>query len=191
MRIARRPLLSGSLVLLVGACSGPPPARPTPPPTTLPPDFARWTQEARAILSDGLETLRTFEDFQAFRVSTAERSDRRQASELTWDAPTSAAWDEATHVARGLHGRANQLFQAVTTTSVDPSVWRDQRTLADTVTVLLDLGDALLAYRNRVELLPPGDAAGALPLLDAAWTKWDDGAGQLGLSRAELLGCGA
>ena len=71
----------------------------------LPADFAGWNQEARGILSDGLETLRAFDVFQAFRVSTAAQSSMRLGSELAWDPPTSAAWDEATHVARGLHGR--------------------------------------------------------------------------------------
>ncbi len=158
-------------------------------PAQLGPDFSRWQREGMAILSDGVETLRTFEDFHAFRTSTAAQSDRRLPSELTWDAPTSAAWDEATHVARGLHGRADQLFQAVTTATVDPSAWREQRAMADTVTRMLDFGDALLEYRNRVELLPPGDASGALSLLDRAWGVWEDVAGRLGVSRAELLSC--
>jgi len=189
VRIARRHLLASSLVLLVAACREPAPDRPTPVPAPLVPEFSRWSREAMAIVSDGIETLRTFEDFHAFRVSTAAQSDRRLPSELVWDAPTSAAWEEATHVARGLHGRADQLFQAVTRATVDPSAWRQQRSMADTVHVMLDFGDTLLEYRNRVELLPPGDASGALPLLDKAWAQWEDVAGRLGVSRAELLSC--
>jgi hypothetical protein len=166
----------------------PPPAEPTLAP---PPDVDRWTLEAQGILSDVLQTLRTFDDFQAFRVSTATNSNLRLASELTWDAPTSAAWDEATHVTRGLHGRADQLFTIVTTARIDPNQWRSQRTLADATHDLLDLGDALGAYRDRVDSLSPGDASGALPLLNTAWAQWDAAAARWGTGRAESIACGS
>jgi hypothetical protein len=141
------------------------------------------------MLSDVLEALRTFDDFQAFRVTTTTDSGMRLASELTWDPPTSAAWDEATHVTRGLKGRAQQLFQAVTTAQLDPSLWREQRRLADATHDLLDLGDALSAYRDRVDQLPPGDASGALVLLDQSWAQWDAVAARWGTGRAEAMAC--
>jgi hypothetical protein len=133
--------------------------------------------------------LRAFDVFQAFRVSTAAQSGARLANELAWDPPTSAVWDEATHVARGLNGRAQQLFEAVSTTKIDPSLWREQRKLADAAHDLLDLGDALGAYRNRVDVLPPGDAGNALGLLDQAWIRWDTAAARWGIGRAEPIGC--
>ncbi len=166
----------------------PPSAAPTPVPAA---DGDRWTQEAHSILSDVLQSLRTFDDFQAFRVSTAAESSTRLASELTWDAPTSAAWDEATHVSRGVHGRADQLFRMVTTARMDPNAWRTQRALADATHDLLDLSDALSAYRDRVDALPPGDASGALPLLKTAWERWDSAATRWGISHAESIRCGS
>ena len=156
-----------------------------------PADVDRWNQEAQGILSDVLQTLRTFDDFQAFRASTASGSSMRLASELAWDAPTSAAWDEATHVSRGVHGRADQLFTVVTTSRIDSNQWRTQRTLADATHDLLDLGDALGAYRDRVDALSPGDASGALSLLNTAWAQWDAAAARWGTSRAESIGCGS
>jgi len=186
--IRRRSLLFSSTVLLAGACGRltPPPAAPKPAPTL---DIEPWNQEAQGILSDVLNTLRTFDDVQAFRVSTASESPMRLTSELAWDAPTSAAWDEATHVTRGLHGRADHLFTAVTTARIDPNLWRNQRVLADATHDLLDLADALGAYRDRVDTLPPGDASGALTLLDIAWARWDAAAARWSISRAESIGC--
>lgn len=142
------------------------------------------------MLSDSLGALRTFDVFQAFRVTTASDSGMKLASELDWDPPSSDAWDEATHVTRGLHGRAEQLFQAVTTAQLDPSLWREQRSMADATHDLLDLGQALAAYRERVDVLPPGDASNTLSLLDKAWIQWDGVAGRWGMSRGELVSCG-
>src|SRR5579859_2692690 len=189
MPIGRRGFLISSVALTAAACSRAAPRLLPPTAVALPDDFDRWTQEAHGILSDGLETLRAFDVFQAFRVSTATQSGMRQPTELVWDPPTSAAWDEATHVTRGLHGRAEQLFQSVTTTHIDASLWREQRKLADATHDLLDLGDALGAYRNRIDVLPPGDAANALSLLDRAWTQWDTAAARWGLGRAEPIDC--
>jgi hypothetical protein len=155
------------------------------------PEFDRWNQEAQGILSDVRQTLRTFDSFQAFRASTASDSNARLPNELAWDPPTGAAWDEATHVTRGLHGRADQLFQAVTTASVDPGLWREQRQLADATRDLLDLGDVLGAYRDRLDVLPPGDASSALGLLDRAWAQWDATAARWGISRSEPMPCDA
>jgi hypothetical protein len=138
-----------------------------------------------------LESLRTFDVFQAFRVSTATESRMRLGSELEWDPPTSAAWDEATHVTQGLRGRAEHLFLSVTSSRIDPSLWREQRSLADAVHDLVDLGDALSAYRSRVAVLAPGDASSALGLLDQAWAQWDTAAVRWGLSRAEPIECAA
>jgi hypothetical protein len=108
---------------------------------------------------------------------------------MVWDPPAAADWDEATHVARGLHGRADQLFQAVTTAAIDPGLWRQQRSTADAVHDLLDVGDSLLSYRSRIDVLPPGDASGALQLLDKTWAQWEAAAAHWGVSRAEAIGC--
>jgi hypothetical protein len=148
------------------------------------PDRPRWEQQARGILQDTLETLRTFEIFAAFRIGMA------NPAELAWDPPTSAAWDEATHVARGLHGRAEQLLQQVSKSSVDASTWRQRRELAASTQALLELGDALLAYRTRIDhLAPAGDGSGAWDLLDTAWRRWEASASRLGFSRAEVIAC--
>jgi hypothetical protein len=141
------------------------------------------------MVNDSLGTLRTFEVFAAYRAAGATDSDQHPPSTLAWDPPTSAAWDEATHVARGLHGRADQLVQAITTAQIDPSTWREQRALADQVHDLLEVGDALSAYRDRIDRIAPGDAAGALGLLDRAWLQWEAAATRFGLSRSEGIGC--
>src|SRR6266851_3905597 len=187
MPIGRRLFLFSCLATTATACARTAPRPPAPTAVALPADFASWNQEARGILSDGLETLRAFDVFQAFRVSTAAQS----STELAWDPPTSAAWNEATHVTRGLHGRAQQLLESVTTTKIDPSLWREQRRLADATHDLLDLGDALGAYRKRIDILPPGDAASALGLLDQAWAQWDTAAARWGIARAEPIDCGS
>jgi hypothetical protein len=186
--IRRRSLFLSAAVLFATAC-----ARATPraaaPTLAPPPDVDPWNQEARGILADVLRTLRTFDDFQAFRVSTTNDSSMRLASELAWDAPSSAAWDEATHVTRGLHGRADQLFAVVTTARIDANLWRSRRTLAEATHDLLDLSDAMGAYRDRVDGMPPGDASGALALLNAAWAQWEAAAADWGVSRAESIKC--
>lgn len=189
MQVWRRTLLISSAALAAAACTRVAPRPAAPPVVTPPPDFERWNQEARGILSDGLQTLRVFDTFQAFRATTAAQSDIRLAAELAWDPPTSAAWDEATHVTRGLHGRAEQLFQSVTTTRIDVSLWREQRRLGDATQDLLELGDRLGAYRQRIDILPPGDAADALGLLNEAWTQWDTAAARWGAARGEPIDC--
>ncbi len=141
------------------------------------------------MVTDALTTLRTFDVFAAYRVSATPSSGLRLPSMLAWDPPTGAAWDDATHISRGLHDRANQLFVAISTASVDTSLWRTQREMADATHDLINLGDALQAYRDRLDGLPPGDASGPLDLLDGAWTRWDMVAGRWGMSRAELIGC--
>jgi hypothetical protein len=152
--------------------------------------MARWTQEATAMLSDSLETLRIFETFIAFRLSLAAESDRRAATELAWDPPSSSAWNEATHVARGFGGRAEQLFNLVVNARVDPGWWREQRTLADAIGELRQLGDALLAYRARVDWVGPNsDGTATWGALDAALQRWDTAAARWGVSRSEPLGC--
>jgi hypothetical protein len=159
-------------------------AAPVPAP---PPELGRWNQEAHGILSDVLETLRTFDDFQAFRVSTVAESSARLPAELAWDPPTSAAWDEATHNTRGLRGRADLLFTAVTTAKIDPNLLRDQRRLGEATHNLLDLADALSAYRDRINAMPRGDGTGALALLDKAWSQWASAAADWGISRSETI----
>jgi hypothetical protein len=127
--------------------------------------------------------------FAAYRVSATPDSDRRSKAELVWDPPTGAEWDAATHAAHSLRSRADQLFQAVTTAQVDASIWREQRTLADVAHDIGDLGDALTAYRDRLDNVRPGDASGALALLDDAWAKWQQTADRIGLDRAESISC--
>jgi hypothetical protein len=175
--------------MLAAACARAATPRLVAPTPVPPPEADRWNQEALGILSDVLHSLRTFDDFQAFRVSTAASSGMRQGAELAWDPPTSAAWDEATHVTRGLRGRADQLLSAVSTARIDPSQWRDQRAAADAMHGLLDLGDALGVYRDRIDNLPPGDASGALELLDKAWSQWETSAARWNISRGEAIGC--
>jgi hypothetical protein len=172
----------------MGACVRPA-ARRDAPSTASVPDFGPWSHEARSMVADAQAALRMFDDFQAFRVSIAAESGRRLASELSWDPPTSTTWDQATRIARGLRGRAELLFATVTTASVDAARWREQRSLADAVRDLIDLGTGLGAYRDRVEVLAPGDAAGALGLLDAAWAQWDTAAARWSLGRAEPIEC--
>ena len=163
--------------------------RPTPQPNQgAPAEFGAWTTEAQAMLSDSLEALRTLDVFAAYRASRAAESNQGRAAGLAWDPPTSAAWDEATHVARGLRGRANQLFLAVTTASIDQTFWREQRRLADAVPDLLDLGDALVALRDRIDRLSPDDGSAGLGLLDQAWAQWEKTAARWGLSRSEAIG---
>jgi len=140
------------------------------------------------MLADALQSLRTFDGFQAFRVGAAPDSGVRLASELTWDPPSIGEWDAATHLSRTLHGRAEQLFVAITTAQVDAGVWREQRARAESAHGLLDLADALEAYRDRIDRLPPGDAVVALPLLDRAWGQFDSVASDWGGSRAESIG---
>ncbi|MBV8714152.1 MAG: hypothetical protein JOZ65_03700 [Chloroflexi bacterium] len=190
--IGRRRLLLGAATLAaLTACARVPPRAPEAPTPAAMPELDAWRAEADAMLADGLQTLRTFEAFAAYRVSISPSSDRRSATELLWDPPTGAEWDFATHVAHGLRGRADQLFRAVTSTTVDATLWRDQRGLADIVHDIGAVGDALTAYRDRLDRLPPGDAAAALSLLDGAWSAWEQTASRLGLSRAEAIGCAA
>jgi hypothetical protein len=191
LRIGRRSLLYGVLTALAtSACVRVSQSQAIPPASASTPQLDGWNAEARAMLQDALRTLRTFDDFAAFRVSTTESSGMRSAAELVWDPPPGAAWDDATHVARGLHGRADQLFQAITSAQLDQSVWREQRMLADLVADIRLVGDALASYRDPLDWLPPGDASGALTLLDRAWAQWESTAGRLGLARAEAIGCG-
>ena len=185
--LRRRMLLLSGLGLLVAAC-GRVAARPTAAPSTRSADFDAFRQEAQGILSDALQALRTFDTFHAFRVTSATQSEGRLSAELAWDAPSSAAWDEATHVARGMRGRAEQLFVAVTNARVDPDVWREQRAIADRTSDLLDLGAALNTYRDRLDRAG-GDATGALAQLDQLWAQWDASAARWGLRRSEAIGC--
>lgn len=189
--LTRRALLRLAGLLLAGACVRPADrAAPSPvAPQSLPPEFDTWNREAQGMLSDALKSLRTFDVFMAFRATAATDAASRTSPELDWDPPTSADWNEATHVAQGLQARADQLFQAVSTAHLDASLWREQRTLAEGCRALVDLGAALAAYRQRVDVLPPGNARDAVDPLDRAWAQWTDSAARWGLSRAEPIGC--
>lgn len=164
-------------------------AQPPPAPTSMP-ELDGWRAEVQAMLGDGLQTLRTFDVFAAYRISVTSDSGRRSANELVWDPPTGMGWDAASHEARSLRGRADQLMQAISNTQVDARIWREQRLLADVVHDVGRVGDALAAYRDRLDGLRPGDASGALELLGEAWDKWEQIAGRIGVSRAEAVGCG-
>ena len=190
MVTSRRRLLLGTLVgLMASGCATLPRRAEAPATPAATPELDAWKAEAEAMLKDSLQTLRTFDDFAAYRVSVTASSGMRSKSELVWDPPTGQAWDDATHVARGLRGRADQLFQAVTTAQVDASVWRDQRSLAELAHDLGDVGDALEIYRNRIDRLAPGDASGALSLLNDAWKQWETVAATLDMARSEAIGC--
>ncbi|HYW88626.1 MAG TPA: hypothetical protein VFB50_12700 [Chloroflexota bacterium] len=189
---SRRRLLVGMVGVVAAACVRPAARAPATASTQQPPELTAWEREAKAILSDALETLRTFEVFTAFRVAAAGQSDRRAANELAWDPPGFRAWDEATHVARGLHGRSEQLLQSIATRQLDASQWREQRDWAQWAHDLLDVGDALDAFRMRVAYLPTGsDGTAAWEVLDRAWARFDAAAANWGVSRAERIGCGA
>ena len=185
---SRRGVLLAGAGVFAAACARVPP-RPVEQQASVGPEFDVWAQEARGMLSDALQSLRTFEGFHAFRVSTAATSDMRLASELAWDPPTSAAWEEATHNARGLRGRAEQLFLAVTNARVDPGLWREQRARADAAHELLDLGDALAAYRDHLDRLAVGDASGALEQLDRVWAQWEASVTSWRVGRADTIVC--
>lgn len=187
---SRRSFLAGLLGPLAVACMRvpSPPARPAVPTST--PELDAWRAQASSMLVDALGTLRIFEVFAAYRIANAATSDWRPASTLAWDPPSGSAWDEATHLARGMHGRVDQLVQAITTAQLDPNLWREQRALADQVHDLLDVGDALKAYRDRIDR-EFGDATSALSLLDRAWLRWDATAARFGLDRFESIGCNA
>ena len=89
MPIGRRLFLISCVAASATACARTTPRPPAPTAVALPADFASWNQEARGILSDGLETLRAFDVFQAFRVSTAAQSSPTVAFGL---AETMLAW---------------------------------------------------------------------------------------------------
>jgi hypothetical protein len=189
MLVRRRVLLA---VLAMSAASACAPVRSPQEPTPQPSSSAlidNWRASGLEIVADALSTLRTFDVFAAYRVSVTPGSGFRLPSTLAWDPPTGAAWDDATRVSRGLHDRADQLFMAISTASIDATLWRAQRQMADTTHDLMDLGDALQAYRDRVDGLPPGDASGPLDLLDRAWARWDAVAVRLGTSRSEPVAC--
>jgi hypothetical protein len=189
----RRELLIGLGGLGLAACVRPAPRAPAPTESPeRPAEFSAWEREAKAILSDALQTLRTFEDFLAFRLTFAAQTDRRATSELAWDPPSGRAWDEATHVARGLRGRSEQLFQQVSQRVVDAAAWREQRDMAANASALRDLGDALDDFRVRTQYLAAaGDGTAAWEVLDRAWARYDASAAQWGTGRAELIACAA
>jgi hypothetical protein len=164
-----------------------PPARPADPTST--PELDAWTAQAHAMLNYSLDALRTFEVFAAYRVASAAQSEQRPVSTLAWDPPSGIAWDAATRVARGLHGRVDQLVQGITAAEIDPNLWREQRALVDKVHDLLDIGDALRAYRDRIDRIPQGDATGELPLLDRAWLLWESAAMRFDVGRSEPIAC--
>src|SRR5690242_2765270 len=101
---SRRTFLAAAITALAASACGLSQVRPAPPTPAPPtsPDLDAWTTQAQTMLADALQTLRTFDAFAAFRISTTPTSGVRSSSELLWDAPTGKDWDSATHVARGL-----------------------------------------------------------------------------------------
>src|SRR5215468_11274152 len=109
LRTNRRGLLCGVLAAFAAsACLRVPEPLAAPRGSATTPELDNWQAGARGMLLDALQTLRTFDSFAAFRVSTTGSSGMRSPAELAWDPPPGAAWDDASHVAHGLHGRADQ-----------------------------------------------------------------------------------
>jgi hypothetical protein len=96
-------LLVSGLSLVFAACARVPPT-PSVARATRGAEFDGWRQGAQGMLSDALEALRKFDRLYAFRASTTMQASTPIGCELAWDPPTSAAWDETTHVARGFPG---------------------------------------------------------------------------------------
>jgi hypothetical protein len=184
LRVGRRQFLLGlGAGTLLSACA-PPAPRPTPPLAVIPADQrAAWEQEAHAVLSDAIDTLRTFDILIAFRSSRG----RDTGPELTWDPPPTSDWQEATHVTTGMRGRADRLLQAIGNASVDAAAWRERRDVAAAADDLLDLADALGTCRERVEA--GGDEGETIRLLDATWARWDQVASGWNVTRAEAIAC--
>ena len=155
-----------------------------------PPDMEVWTAEARAILSEGLEALRCFDAYAAYRFGNSTDTAPRSPADLPWDPPTSQSWTRATSAARELGGRAGGLLQAISGSVADSSTWRPRRAMAEAAEALVDFTDALAAYRARVDHLSPGgNGTGALDQLEAARQRWDAAAARWGVERAELIPC--
>jgi len=187
--LTRRGLLVAVGALAAAGCTSITPRAHVPSPPT-PAEFAPWRREAREILSDALDTLRAFEDYAAFRVSTADESARRGTTDLSWDPPRIAIWSEALHVAEGLGGRADQLFQRAVNTQVDRAAWREQRDIADMAHELVVLGESLKAYRGVIEQLPAlTDGTETWAQLDRLWAQWAANAANWNATRTELIGC--
>jgi hypothetical protein len=188
---ARRRWLLLAMLISAGSACVRPGGRPAAVATPVPPD-PRLQGEALGMLSDAQETLQVFDAFAAFRISTAIESGLRTARELPWDPPSIEAWRQATQVARSLRGRADRLFLAVADSRIEAGAWRERRSTADAAHSLIGLGDALAAYRDRVDFLSPGgDGTGAIALLDEAWQAWERSAAAWGQSRTESIGCAA
>ena len=187
----RRGFLIVALFGGVVACVRPAPRAPDVEATPVtPPGADAWRKEAQAILSDGLQALQTLSVFAAYRISNASSSDLRSPVELPWDPPTSWDWDEATHDAQALHGRAEHLLQTISTAQVEAPSWRERRDRAEAAHGLIDMSNDIARYRDRIDHLSPGgDGSGALDLLDQAWMSWESSAAAWGVSRSELLGC--
>ncbi len=189
--LTRRLVLIEALAALGWACQRPAP-RPTATATRIAPEaFSGWQREAREILSDALQTLRTFEGYLAFRANNVRTGNQDGPVELAWDPPTRMQWAEALHVSEGLRGRAQQLFLAIARSEVNPAAWREQRDWAQSAQELVDLGDALNAYRARLERIPADSRAmDTQDALDQVWARWESSASQWGASRVERIACG-
>jgi hypothetical protein len=186
----RRTILLGVLATATGACVHPRPrTEPTSAASSLPMAEA-WNDEARAILGNALEVLRTFDTYAAYRISAAETSSLQSSWEFSWDPPSAAAWEAAAKDVQGLRERALHLHGGVVISAPDPALWRERRAFADATLLVVEMVDSLAGYRARVDRLPPyGDGSSALPVLQRAWELWSSAAGHWGVRNWEVMTC--
>ena len=57
------------------------------------------------------------------------------------------------------------------------------------IVTVTDDGGSSGRLRREFDVLPPGDAANALGLLDQAWAQWDAAAARWAIGRAEPIEC--
>ena len=149
-------------------------------------ETAAWQSQALAVLADTLGALRTCDAYAAYRASASARA----STDPVWDPPTSAEWASAQQQASGLRQRADQLFQTIANSRIDPSVWRERRAMAAGAHELVDAADALRAYLERANhFAPDGDGSGGLEFLKTAWSRWDAAAQAWGRDRTEPIAC--
>ncbi len=147
-----------------------------------------WAATARDILVDGLQALRAYDEYAAYRATLDPASSLRSRWELPWSPPAVATWRATTERTYGLRARASGLEGKVAYSVEDPALWRERRSAAEGAALVVDFVDALVAYRARVDHLSPGgDGSGALPLLTTAWERWNAAAAAWDVTRAERL----
>ncbi len=189
-RVRRRSLLLGALAALAGGCVRPNARVPAPPPSASISEVQAWDAEARAILEQALEPLRTFDTYAAYRIGHVPKSALRSPREIPWDPPSTPAWNQALAGLEPLHTRAAQLYEIVAASTPDESLWRERRALAAATRALSEMTDALLQYRDAIAKLDEdSDGGSALPHLGDAWHNWELSAGRWNVGRAEPIPC--